>query len=65
VEAEALPAMRIAKRYPTFLRDRTGLGIPFTLMIYTNSRPLDFVPCFQQVLPDMNFWIAAINDFLS
>ncbi|KNZ81002.1 Trichodiene synthase [Termitomyces sp. J132] len=60
-------ALRIsprAKRFPAFLRDRTGLGVPYALMIYPKSRPVDFVTCFQ-VLPEMNFWIAAINDILS
>ncbi|KAG6844327.1 hypothetical protein H0H87_007733 [Tephrocybe sp. NHM501043] len=61
---EALPVLRGAKRFPTFLRDRTGLGVPYALMVYPNSRSMDFVTCFQ-ALPDMNFWIAAINDLLS
>jgi hypothetical protein len=61
---EALPILRGAKRFPSFLRDRTGLGIPYSLMIFPKSRSLDFVSCFQ-ALPDMNFWIAAINDILS
>ncbi|KAG6907385.1 hypothetical protein DXG01_009076 [Tephrocybe rancida] len=63
-EIEALPVLRSAKRFPTFLRDRTGLGVPYSLMVYPKSRPVDFVTCFR-ALPDMNFWIAAINDILS
>ncbi|KAG6864705.1 hypothetical protein C0991_007777, partial [Blastosporella zonata] len=63
-EIEALPLLRGARRFPTFLRDRTGLGVPYALMIYPKSRPVAFVTCFQ-ALPDMNFWIAAINDILS
>ncbi|KAG6813203.1 hypothetical protein H0H87_009323, partial [Tephrocybe sp. NHM501043] len=61
---EALPVLRGAKRFPTFLRDRTGLGVPYAFMVYLNSRSTDFVTCFQ-ALPDMSFWFAAINDLLS
>jgi len=61
---EALPILPGAVRFPSFLRDRTGLGVPYALMAFPNSRPLGFVTCFQ-TLPDMNFWIAAINDILS
>lgn len=61
---EALPILRGARRFPGFLRDRTGLGIPYAIMVFPKSRPLNFVTCFQ-ALPDMNFWIAAINDILS
>jgi len=53
-----------SRRFPGYLRDRTGLGTPYGLMVFPMSRDLDFATSFQ-VLPDMNFWIAAINDLLS
>jgi len=53
-----------ATRFPNFLRERTGLGIPGALMLFSPSQPIDFLDCFR-ALADMNFWIAAVNDLLS
>ncbi|RDB26110.1 Trichodiene synthase [Hypsizygus marmoreus] len=63
---EALPPVSGPTLFPGFLRDRTGLGIPYALFVFTRSRGhmLDFASLFQ-ALPDMNFYIAAINDILS
>ncbi|KAG6831022.1 hypothetical protein H0H92_013210 [Tricholoma furcatifolium] len=54
----------VASRFPYFLRERTGLGLPGALMLFSPSQPTDFVDCFQ-ALGDMTFWIAAVNDLLS
>ncbi|GLB40963.1 hypothetical protein LshimejAT787_0901780 [Lyophyllum shimeji] len=53
-----------ATRFPLFLRERTGLGVPGALMLFSPSQPVDFVDCFR-ALGDMSFWIAAVNDLLS
>lgn len=53
-----------ATRFPIFLRERTGLGIPGALMLFSPSQPVEFVDCFR-ALGDMSFWIAAVNDLLS
>ncbi|KAG6907388.1 hypothetical protein DXG01_009079 [Tephrocybe rancida] len=53
-----------ATRFPLFLRERTGLGLPGALMLFSPTQPTDFVDCFQ-ALGDMTFWIAAVNDLLS
>ncbi|KAG6853278.1 hypothetical protein C0991_005549, partial [Blastosporella zonata] len=53
-----------ATRFPLFLRERTGLGLPGALMLFSPSQPTDFIACFK-ALGDMTFWIAAVNDLLS
>jgi hypothetical protein len=58
------PTARQATRFPVFLRERTGLGVPGALMLFSPSQPVDFVDCFQ-ALGDMSFCIAAVNDLLS
>ncbi|KAG6844325.1 hypothetical protein H0H87_007731 [Tephrocybe sp. NHM501043] len=53
-----------ATRFPLFLRERTGLGLPGALMLFSPSQPTDFVDLFK-ALGDMTFWTAAVNDLLS
>ncbi|KAF8066673.1 isoprenoid synthase domain-containing protein [Lyophyllum atratum] len=62
-----LPAalkVKEATRFPLFLRERTGLGVPGALMLFSPSQPIEFLDCFR-ALGDMSFWIAAVNDLLS
>jgi hypothetical protein len=53
-----------ATRFPFFLRDRSGLGVPFALLSFPKSLGLD-TSMYMRALPDMNFWICATNDLLS
>jgi hypothetical protein len=53
-----------ATRFPLFLRERTGLGLPGALMLFSPTQPVEFVDCFR-ALGDMTFWTAAVNDLLS
>ncbi|RDB27321.1 Trichodiene synthase [Hypsizygus marmoreus] len=63
-----LPEVTIRRRFPGFLRDRTGLGIPYALFVLAKPHSehcIRFFASCSQALPDMNFWIAGINDVLS
>ncbi|KAG6874355.1 hypothetical protein C0993_000604, partial [Termitomyces sp. T159_Od127] len=52
-------------RFPTFLRERTGAGPAFAMMMFPNSlQPVNYVTCFQ-ALADMDFWVTGANDLLS
>jgi len=51
-------------RFPWFFRSRGGVSIPFALFSYPKSRNPD-IGVALQILPTMDFWIAATNDFLS
>ncbi|KAG6899725.1 hypothetical protein C0993_007532 [Termitomyces sp. T159_Od127] len=51
--------------FPLFLRQRNGAGLAYALMMFPNSlQPVSYAVCFQ-VLADMDFWIASVNDILS
>ncbi|KAH9965489.1 isoprenoid synthase domain-containing protein [Russula dissimulans] len=51
-------------RFPWFFRSRTGVAIPYGLFSFPKSRNPD-IGVTLQILPTMDFWIAATNDFLS
>lgn len=53
-----------SRRFPGFLRDRSGLGVPFALFAFPGSLGLD-ASAYLRALPDMDFWICAANDLLS
>ncbi|KAF9458281.1 isoprenoid synthase domain-containing protein [Collybia nuda] len=53
-----------SRRFPGFLRDRSGLGVPFALFAFPKSQGLD-TAAYLRALPDMDFWICAANDLLS
>jgi hypothetical protein len=61
---ESVPLIRDAGRFPWYLRDQTGIGKAYALMAFPKTRKLPITDYIQAV-PDMNYWIAAINDFLS
>ncbi|KAG6833265.1 hypothetical protein H0H87_009440 [Tephrocybe sp. NHM501043] len=61
---EQLQSLPTSTRFPWFLRDRTGVAVAFALMLFPNSRKVDYVTCFQ-AMADMDFWISATNDLLS
>ncbi|KAG6848544.1 hypothetical protein C0991_000460 [Blastosporella zonata] len=61
---EKLESLPISTRFPWFLRDRTGVAVAYALMLFPNSRQVDYIACFQ-ALADMDFWISASNDLLS
>jgi hypothetical protein len=53
-----------AIRFPWFLRDRSGAGIAYALFPYHKALGLASKD-YMGALPDMNFWIYAVNDLLS
>ncbi|KAF8220530.1 terpenoid synthase [Tricholoma matsutake] len=61
---ESVPLIRDAGRFPWYLRDQTGIGKAYALMAFPKTRKLPFTDYIQAV-PDMNYWIATVNDFLS
>jgi hypothetical protein len=61
---ESVPLIRDAGRFPWYLRDQTGIGKAYALMAFPKTRKFPITDYIQAV-PDMNYWIAAINDFLS
>ena len=61
---ESMPLIRDAGRFPWYLRDQTGIGKVYALMAFPKTRSLPITD-YLQAVPDMNYWIAAINDFLS
>ncbi|KAG6828475.1 hypothetical protein H0H92_007841 [Tricholoma furcatifolium] len=62
---EALPSIQTTLRHPGFMRDCSGLGIAYAVIIYHPRTSTRDEVTFFQALPDMNFWIGVINDFLS
>ncbi|KAF8511698.1 isoprenoid synthase domain-containing protein [Gautieria morchelliformis] len=63
-DMKRLPLIRGTERFPWFVRDRTGGGIPVALLAFTKSTKIDMME-FIQAIPDINFWIALTNDMLS
>jgi Trichodiene synthase (TRI5) len=61
---ESVPLIQDAGRFPWFLRDQTGVGKAFTLMVFPKSRKVA-ITNYLQAVPDMNYWVSAVNDFLS
>lgn len=62
---ESVPLIRDAGRFPWYLRDQTtGIGKAFALMAFPRTKELP-VTDYIRALPDMNYWIVAVNDFLS
>jgi len=61
---ESVPLIRDAGRFPWYLRDQTGIGKAYAFMAFPKSKKLALTDYIQAV-SDMNYWIAAINDFLS
>jgi hypothetical protein len=60
----SMPLVRDAKRFPWFLRDQTGIGKAFGLFGFSKSTQIHITD-YIQALPDINYWICAVNDFLS
>jgi Trichodiene synthase (TRI5) len=60
----SVPLSRDAGRFPWYLRDQTGIGKAYALMAFPKTKKIHITDYIQAV-PDMNYWIAAINDFLS
>ena len=61
---ESLPLIREAGDFPWYLRDQTGIGKAFTLFMFTKSSKVAITD-YIQAIPNMNYWIAGVNDFLS
>lgn len=61
---ESLPLIREAADFPWYLRDQTGIGKAFTLFMFTKSSKIAITD-YIQAIPNMNYWIAGVNDFLS
>lgn len=61
---DSLPVAYGAKRFPWFLRERTGVGIAFALMLFPKTVKLEIVDYIQAV-PDMDFWMSVANDLIS
>lgn len=61
---ERLPLIQDAGRFPWYLRDQTGIGKGFALFMFTKSSKI-VITDFIQAIPDLNYWISAVNDFLS
>jgi len=61
---ESLPLIREAGNFPWYLRDQTGIGKAFMLFMFARSRKVAITD-YIQALPDMNYWIAGVNDLLS
>jgi Trichodiene synthase (TRI5) len=61
---ESVPLIRDAGRYPWFLRDQTGVGKAFVYMVFPKTMKVAITD-FIQAVPDMNYWVSAVNDFLS
>jgi len=61
---ESLPLIREAGSFPWYLRDQTGIGKAFTLFMFTKSSKV-VITDYIQAIPNMNYWIACVNDFLS
>jgi Trichodiene synthase (TRI5) len=60
----SVPLIRDAGRFPWYLRDQTGIGKACALLLFPKRRQFAITDYIQAV-PDMSFWIAATNDFLS
>jgi len=61
---ESLPLIREAGSFPWYLRDQTGIGKAFTLFMFTKSSKVAITD-YIQAIPNMNYWISCVNDFLS
>jgi hypothetical protein len=61
---ESLPLIREARSFPWYLRDQTGIGKAFTLFMFTKSSKVAITD-YIQAIPNMNYWISCVNDFLS
>jgi hypothetical protein len=61
---ESLPLIREAEDFPWYLRDQTGIGKAFTLFMFTKSSKVAITD-YIQAIPNMNYWISSVNDFLS
>ena len=61
---EWLPLIREAGSFPWYLRDQTGIGKAFTLFMFPKSSKVTITD-YIQAIPDMNYWISCVNDFLS
>jgi hypothetical protein len=61
---ESVPLIRDAGRFPWYLRDQTGIGKAYAFMAFPKTKKFPITDYIQAV-SDMNYWIAAINDFLS
>ncbi|KIM76109.1 hypothetical protein PILCRDRAFT_78099, partial [Piloderma croceum F 1598] len=61
---ESLPLIREAGSFPWYLRDQTGVGKAFTLFMFTKSSKIAITD-YIQAIPNMNYWICCVNDFLS
>jgi hypothetical protein len=61
---ESVPLIRDAAHFPWYLRDQTGIGKAFALFPFTKTRRIAITE-YIQALPDMNYWISAVNDLLS
>jgi hypothetical protein len=64
VELDRLPVIQNVRRFPWFMRERTGIAEAYAFMTFANSRKLDIMQYIRAV-PDMVFWIDAANDLLS
>jgi len=51
-------------RLPWYFRSRTGLGVAYGLFSFPKSRKPD-IGVTLQILPALDFWVGATNDFLS
>jgi hypothetical protein len=63
-ELENVRLVKGVKRFPLFMREKSGLAAAFGLQIFTKSgnfRTMDFL----QALPDIYYWIGLTNDLLS
>ncbi|KIM72700.1 hypothetical protein PILCRDRAFT_81671, partial [Piloderma croceum F 1598] len=61
---ESLPLIREAGSFPWYLCDQTGVGKAFTLFMFTKSSKIAITD-YIQAIPNMNYWICCVNDFLS
>ena len=61
---KCLPWICEARSFPWYLHDQTGIGKAFTLFIFAKSSKITIID-YIQAIPDMNYWISCINDFLS
>jgi len=63
-KVETLPLSRDAKRFPWFLRERTGIGAGYAFLMFTKARNVDIME-YIQAMPDMANWSVLSNDLLS
>ncbi|KAI0822026.1 terpenoid synthase [Trametes gibbosa] len=59
-----MAVQRWAVRYPVYLRDKSGINPPFVAFIFMRGwRPT--AESYVQLIPEMEYWIGAVNDLLS